>query len=316
MPVKVILDVDTGVDDAVAIMLALSSPEIEVLGITTVSGNVGVDRATENTLKVLEFLGREDVPVAPGARAPLLPPPTGVDERVHGRSGLGGARLPEPTARPLGEHAVDFIRRVVGSEGPGEVVLVTTAPMTNVALSFLVDPSLPERLGGVVSMGGAFCTSRLGCGNSTPRAEFNVWCDPLAARVVYRSGAEVRAVGLDVTMREDASLTRAQVEGLRSRGRVGALLADMLSPYAEAIGRAPLHDPMAVATLIRPEIFRFEEMCVDVELFGDLTRGETVADLRERGFEVPKGEPNVSVCVDVDGPAFLDLLLERVLGGG
>ncbi|HDI86186.1 MAG TPA: nucleoside hydrolase, partial [Candidatus Korarchaeota archaeon] len=193
LPRKVILDVDTGVDDAAAIMLALKSPELEVLGITTVAGNVDVEKATRNTLYVLEVLGRSDVPVAPGAPKPITPGGWSIGERIHGAGGLGGVEVPEPAVKPSPTHAVDFIREVVRSEGPGSVTLITTAPMTNVALALLIEPDLAERLRAIISMGGAFCTSRLGTGNSAPRGEFNVWFDPLAAKIVYNSGAEVYA---------------------------------------------------------------------------------------------------------------------------
>jgi len=310
---KVILDVDTGVDDAVAVILALRSPELEVLGITTVAGNVDVCSATRNTLHVLELLGRTDVPVCPGAGGPITPGSWSVGEMFHGAGGLGGVRVPEPSARPRGEHAVDFIRRAVREEAPGELTLITTAPMTNVALSLLIEPDLAERLAAIVSMGGAFGTTREGAGNSSPRAEFNVWFDPVAAKVVYGSGARVYAVGLDVTTRRDASISRETYDRLaESPDPVGRFVHSILGAYVEAVGYAPMHDPMAVASVIEPDLLTFELLPVDVEVCGELTRGETVADFREFDAEVPRRRPNVHVAVDVDGPGFLRLLLGRV----
>jgi len=305
--------VDTGVDDAVAIMLALKSPELEVLGITTVAGNVDVEKATRNTLYVLDVLGRPDVPVAPGASEPITPGGWSIGERIHGAGGLGGVEVPEVRAKPLATHAVDFIREVVKSEGPGSVTLITTAPMTNVALTLLLEPDLAQRLQAIVSMGGAFCTSRLGTGNSAPRGEFNVWFDPLAAKIVYNSGAEVYAVGLDVTTRRDASISPELYEKFReSKTKEGKLMHEILGVYLRELGYAPMHDPMAVAVAVEPSLFRFERLPVDVEVWGELTRGETVADFRDYDSEVPRGKPNVNVCVDVDGPGFLRLLLGRV----
>jgi len=312
---KVILDVDTGVDDAVAVILALRSPELEVLGITTVTGNVDVGTATRNTLHVLELLDRADVPVCPGARGPVTPGTWSVGERFHGAGGLGGVQVPEPSIRPREEHAVDFIRRTVREEGPGEVTLITTAPMTNVALSLLIEPDLAERLAAIVSMGGAFCTGRQGTGNSSPRGEFNVWFDPVAAKVVYNSGARVYAVGLDVTTRRDAAISRELYERIaESPDEVARFVHAILGAYVEAVGYAPMHDPMAVASVIRPDLLTFELLPVDVEICGELTRGETVADFRDFDAEVPRRRPNVHVAVDVDGPEFLRLLLDRVAG--
>ena len=300
MPTPIILDCDPGHDDAIAILLALASPEVELRGITTVHGNQTLEKTTLNALKVLELAGRSDVPVAPGADRPLVRE-LSVAAHVHGESGLDGPVLPEPAARPAREDAVSFLAEHLG---PG-VVLCPTGSLTNVA-RLLTEHSgaRPER---IVLMGGA-----IGLGNITPAAEFNIWADPEAAAIVFDSGIDITMVGLDVT--HEAIVGPERVERFRRMGRVGAIVAEWVDFYS-LYHRAtygwegpPVHDALAVAAVIRPELLETAHRHVAIETASELCRGRTVVDLYPRG----ESPPNAHVAVDVDATAFLDLLEERI----
>lgn len=302
MPTPILLDCDPGHDDAIAILLALASAEVELLGITTVHGNQTLPKTTLNALKVLELAGRPDVPVAVGADRPLVRELT-VADHVHGESGLDGPSLPDPSARPVAEDAVTFL---AGRLAPG-VVLVPTGPLTNVAR--LIDDHPAARPERIVLMGGA-----IGLGNMTPAAEFNIWADPEAAAVVFESGIPITMVGLDVT--HQAIVTPERAERLRRTSRIGAVVAELVEFFGEYHRRTygwpgpPVHDALALAAVIRPELLRTEERRVDVELSSELCRGRTVVDLYRR-TDAP---PNASVAVDVDRDGFLDFLEERLAG--
>jgi inosine-uridine nucleoside N-ribohydrolase len=298
MTVPIVLDCDPGHDDAIAILLALASPEVELVGVTTVHGNQTLEKTTDNALRVLEFVGRSDVPVARGAERPLTREPSPA-AHVHGESGLDGPVLPAATARPTDEHAVDFLVERVTDQ----TVLVPVGPLTNVALA--LDKGMrPAR---IVIMGGAIAE-----GNMTPAAEFNIWADPEAAQQVFHSGVPVTMVGLDVTHR--ALLTSAWSERFRGAGRVGAFVAELVDFFSQYHARtygwdgAPIHDALALAHVIRPGLLTTEHRNIEVELESDLTRGRTVVDLWHRTDR----PPNADVAVDVDGDAFLELLLERI----
>jgi inosine-uridine nucleoside N-ribohydrolase len=303
MAIPILIDCDPGHDDAIALLLALASPEVELRGVTTVSGNQTLEKTTANALKVLEFVGRTDVPVAAGADRPLLRERF-VAAYVHGESGLEGPELPEPQARPVEQHAVDFLAdRIEGA------TLVPVGPLTNVALLLARYPEArPER---IVLMGGAIAE-----GNVTPAAEFNIWADPEAAARVFASGVEVTMIGLDVTHR--ALVGAAEAERLRASGRTGTLVAELLEYYnrfhAETYGFAgsPIHDAVAVAHLLRPGLVETRHRHVAIETQSELCRGRTVVDLWSRTGQAP----NAHVGVDVDGPGFVELLLERIAGLG
>ncbi|MGH8911499.1 MAG: nucleoside hydrolase, partial [Acidimicrobiia bacterium] len=219
MSIPVLIDCDPGHDDAIAILLALASPELELLGITTVAGNTTLPKTTRNALKVLELTGRTDLPVAAGAERPLVRELV-VAENVHGESGLDGPRLPEPQLRPVALHAVDFLaEQILGCADP--VTLVPIGPLTNVALLIIRYPKVVSNLARIVSMGGA-----IGVGNTTPAAEFNIYVDPEAAHRVYRSGVPVTMIGLDVT--HQALLNREHAGRLRSQGAAGRFVAELL----------------------------------------------------------------------------------------
>jgi inosine-uridine nucleoside N-ribohydrolase len=296
---RILLDCDPGHDDAIALLLALASPEIELLGVTTVAGNQTLEKTTANAIRVLELVGRGDVPVAAGAERPLVREPR-VAANVHGETGLDGPDLPPAKARPEGEHAVDFVAGRIGG-----ATLVATGPLTNVALLLARHPrARPER---IVLMGGAIAE-----GNVTPAAEFNIWADPEAAARVFASGIDLTMVGLDVTHK--ALLTSDRAEQLRGNGRVGRVVAELLDFYGvfhrEVYGfdGSPIHDAVAVAQVIDPTLLETRELNVQIETASELCRGRTVVDLwRRTGLE-----PNAHVAVEIDSQRFLDLLQERL----
>jgi inosine-uridine nucleoside N-ribohydrolase len=301
--IPILLDCDPGHDDAIAILLALASPELELLGITTVSGNQILEKTTANAIRVLELVGRADVPVAAGADRPLVRERF-VAEYVHGESGLDGPDLPPPQGAPVAEHAVDFLaQRVAGA------TLVAVGPLTNVALLLAVRPAArPKR---IVIMGGAIAE-----GNVTPAAEFNVWADPEAARRVFESGIDVTMVGLDVTHK--ALMTREHAERLRGLGTAGRFVAELYDFFSLFHRRtygtedSPIHDAVAVAHVVRPGLVQTAHRRVDVDCSWELSRGRTLVDLWGR----TANEPNAHVAVDADGEAFMELLIERVASLG
>ena len=307
MPIPVLIDCDPGHDDAIALLLALASPELELLGVTTVAGNTTIENATANALRVLELAGRGEIPVAAGAGRPLLREPY-VAAYVHGESGMDGPELPTPAGRPVEGHAVDFLAaRLLAADVP--VTLVPVGPLTNVALLLACHPEAAARIERIVLMGGSIAE-----GNVTPAAEFNVWADPEAAARVFASGLDVTMVGLDVTHK--ALLTPAHGERLRRSGRVGAFVADLLEFFrrfhAETYGMdgSPVHDAVAVAAVARPGLVATIDVHVAVECASELCRGRTVVDRWRRTAE----PPNAKVGIDIDVEAFVELLLARLEG--
>jgi inosine-uridine nucleoside N-ribohydrolase len=300
-PTRVLLDCDPGHDDAIALLLALASPELELLGVTTVAGNQTLEKTTANAIRVLEFAGRTDVPVAAGADRPLVREPF-VAAYVHGETGLDGPELPPPQGAPVNRHAVDFLADKI-READGEVTLVPVGPLTNVALMLALHPDArPER---IVLMGGAIAE-----GNVTPAAEFNIWCDPEAAARVFASGIDVTMVGLDVTHK--ALFTTAHIG--RLAGRVGEMVTELLRFYdrfhREVYGfdGSPIHDAVAVAHVLRADLVETKHLNVEIEVESELSRGRTVVDLWKRSDRAP----NAHVAVDIDADAFLELLIERI----
>ena len=298
MAIPVLLDCDPGHDDAIALLLALGSPELELLGVTTVAGNQTLEKTTANALRVLEHVGREDVSVAAGADRPLVRAPF-VAAYVHGETGLDGPDLPPARGRPADQHAVDFLAERIG---PG-VVLVPTGPLTNVALLLARYPEKrPDR---IVLMGGAIAE-----GNVTPAAEFNIWCDPEAAARVFTSGIDMTMVGLDVTHK--ALFTERHAE--RLTGRAGTMVRELLAFYGrfhdEVYGfdGSPIHDALAMAQVFRPDLVRTKHCGVKIDTESELSRGRTLVDLWGRAH----WERNCHVGVDVDGEGFCELLIERI----
>lgn len=305
---RVILDVDTGVDDALAIMLAVRSPELEVLGITTVSGNVPVAQCTANTLLTLEVLGAPNVPVVSGAAAPLAGRAFTAAE-VHGTDGLGNVTARYPTPLPqVTQGAVEFLLEMI-RRFPGELTLVATGPLTNVAVAIQRDREAMHGLHGITVMGGAIRVP----GNVGPTTEFNFAVDPEAAEIVLGAGLPIRLVPLDVT--EQVILSREAVENAKGNGKLQAFIRDMTAATMafhrehEGFDGMFLHDPLAVGVVADPSLVRAQPMAVAVERRGELTSGMAVADLRRRS----RATPTASVCVEVEAARFLHIFTQRVL---
>lgn len=304
-PTPIVIDCDPGHDDAIALLLALASPEVELLGVTTVAGNQTLEKTTRNALRVLEVAERTDVPVAAGEARPLVRDIRVADE-VHGETGLDGPDLPDPTAEPVAEHAVDFLERLLRQAGE-RVTVIPVGPLTNVGRLLGERPHVAERIERIVLMGGA-----AGFGNVTPAAEFNIWADPEAAARVFGSGVDVTMVGLDVT--HQALVTPAHAERLRATGRVGEVVAELLDFYGRFHQRvydfagSPVHDAVAVAHVVRPDLLETVWRNVEIELESELCRGMTVADLLERTDR----EPNAHVAVGINADGFVELVLERL----
>lgn len=343
-PFRVIIDTDPGVDDALALLLAMRSPELKIEAITPVAGNVPLELTLPNALRLVEIAGRTDIPVAAGARAPLMRRLV-TATYAHGENGLGGAVFPDPTIKPVAEPAAEYIRRIV-RKFPHEVTLITLGPLTNIATALNGDPELASLIRGVTMMGGS-----LSGGNITPAAEFNMYVDPEAARIVFQSGIPITMVGLDVTRK--TSLTEDHVRTLEAA-------QNPVSQAAAKIGRNAInhnrergflvgpnmHDSLAVAAFLDPTILKWQEYYVDVETTGELTAGETLGyspvagNLKRRpgtekdaaasmtirgsaptlaGMKTSpvvrdKFVPNTNVAVDVDSKRFFELLIGRLAG--
>jgi inosine-uridine nucleoside N-ribohydrolase len=300
----IILDCDPGHDDAIALLLALASPEVRLLGVTTVSGNQTLQKTTANAIRVLDHLGRNDVPVAAGAPRPLIRE-RHVAADVHGETGLDGPDLPPPSREPARQHAIDWIAAAV-ADNPRPITLVPTGPLTNVALFLARYPELAAKLERVVLMGGA-----IGVGNTTPAAEFNIWADPEAAYRVFTSGLDVTMVGLDVT--HQALMTPAHAQALADSGRAGKLVADLYAFYSKFHARrygwdgAPVHDAVALAHVLDPTLLGTIDRGVVIDTGPELSRGRTYVDQRGDTWS-----PNCHVAVEIDAARFLGLLVERI----
>jgi purine nucleosidase len=308
-PRKIIIDTDPGQDDAVAILLALASPEdVTVLGITAVAGNVSLDLTQQNARIICELAQKTDVPVFAGAKRPLERPLV-TAEHVHGKTGLDGPQLPDPTMTLQDQHAVDFIIQTLRAEPSGTITLCPLGPLTNIAAAFNQAPDIIERVQEVVLMGGAYFE----VGNITPTAEFNIYVDPEAAKIILKSGADITMMPLDVTHK--ALVTKNRNDRFRAlETPVGVAVAEM-TDFFERFDRekygsdgAPLHDPTVIAYLINPKLFTGRYVNVEVETKSELTLGMTVADW----WRVSNREPNAMFIGDLDADGFFDLLTERL----
>jgi inosine-uridine nucleoside N-ribohydrolase len=298
---RILIDCDPGHDDAIALLLALASPELDVVGVTTVAGNQTLEKTTANAIRVLDFAGRDDVPVAAGAERPLVRQAY-VAAYVHGETGLDGPDLPPPQRDALPMHAVELLAETI-RQHDGAVTLVPTGPLTNVALLLALHPDArPER---IVLMGGAIAE-----GNVTPAAEFNIWADPEAAERVFSSGIDTTMVGLDVTHK--ALFTKQHEQ--RLEGRTGEMVRALLGFYGEFHRKqygwegSPIHDAVAVAHVANHQLVQTVERGVRVDTGGELSRGRTYVDLWGRA----RWEPNCHVGVDIRSEDFLDLLVRRL----
>jgi inosine-uridine nucleoside N-ribohydrolase len=344
-PFRVIIDTDPGVDDALALLLAMRSPELKIEAITPVAGNVPLELTLPNALRMVEIAGRTEIPVAAGAKAPLVRRLV-TASYVHGENGLGGAVFPEPKTKPVKEPAAELIRQIV-RRFPGEVTLLTIGPLTNIATALNTDPELAGMVRALVMMGGS-----LSGGNITPAAEFNIYVDPEAARIVFQSGIPITMVGLDVTRK--TSLTEEHLRQLQAGQNPVSQAAATIARNALEHNRERgfvlgpnMHDSLAVAGFLDPSLLKLKEYYVDVETTGELTAGETLGyspdagDLRRRpGTEKDaaalnmnirgsaptlastrtspvvrdKFVPNAKVAVDVDSARFFELLIGRLSG--
>lgn len=339
---RVIIDTDPGIDDAFALLLAMRSPELQIEAITPVAGNVPLDLTLPNALRMVEIAERTDIPVAAGARNPMVRRLV-TAAYAHGENGLGGAVFPEPTTKPVKETAAQIICDVV-RKYPGEVTLITIGPLTNIGAALASDPELAGKIRGVVMMGGS-----LSGGNITPAAEFNIYVDPEAARIVFQSGIPITMVGLDVTRK--TSLTDEHVRQLSaSKSRVSqaaAKIARSAIDHNRAQGfliGPNMHDSLAMTAFLDPSILTFENYYIDVEVNGELTAGQTLGyspnqgDLRRSPEMQKKAEsnmvirgaaptvagtkispvlrdkwvPNARVALGVNSARFFDLLLGRL----
>ncbi len=307
MALPIILDCDPGHDDAIALVLALASPELELRAVTSSAGNQTPDKTLRNVLRMLTLLKRSDIPVAGGAIKPLMRDLI-IADNVHGESGLDGPALPEPGFAPLDCTAVELMAKIL-RESPEAVTLVATGPQTNVALLLNSHPELHAKIARIVIMGGA-----MGLGNWTPAAEFNIFVDPEAAEIVFQSGIPVVMAGLDVTHR--AQIMAEDIERFRRIGNpVAATVAELLDFFMEyhktekwGFQGAPLHDPCTIAWLLKPAIFTTVDCWVGIETQGKYTQGMTVVDY----YFLTGNTPNTTVMTDIDREAFVDLLAERL----
>ena len=305
---KIIIDTDPGQDDAVAILLALASPELEVVGITAVAGNVPLHLTEKNARKVCELAGKPDTKVYAGAVRPLVRPLV-TAEYVHGKTGLDGPDLPEPTMPLQAQHGVDFIIETILSNPDGTITLCPLGPLTNIALALIRAPEIAPKICEIVLMGGGFFEG----GNVTPAAEFNIYVDPHATEVVLKSGIPIVMMPLDVTHK--ALTSRVRVERFRAMktpvGDATAALLDFFERFDEqkyGTDGGPLHDPCVIAYLLKPELFKGRTCNVSVETNSELTMGMTVIDW----WHVTGREPNATVMRDIDAEGFFQLLTERI----
>lgn len=307
-PRRVLIDCDPGIDDALALFLALRSPELRVEAVTVTAGNVPVDRGAANALQLLELAGRPDIPVAMGARGPLLRPLI-TGETIHGEDGLGGVHLPAPSARPDRRHAADLIIELVTAY-PREITLVAIAPLTNLALALSKEPSLAGLIAEIILMGGS-----LGPGNITPAAEYNIFADAEAARIVFNSSIPITMLQLTATCQ--AVLTRRHLDEWKASGSpVAVAAAAMADHYLRVYERrglpgGHLHDPLAVGLAIDKTLaLTSERLRVEIETRGEFTDGATVAD--RRPGRPGDRRPNAEVPLRIDGERFVRLLVDRL----
>jgi inosine-uridine nucleoside N-ribohydrolase len=302
---EIILDCDPGHDDAITLLLALASPELQLLGVTTVSGNQTLEKTTANAIRVVDHVGRDEIPVAAGAPRPLVRERHAAAD-VHGQTGLDGPELAPPSRPPEPAHAIDWIAMALMAN-PRPVTLVATGPLTNIALFLARYPELQTKLERIVLMGGAIAE-----GNVTPAAEFNIWADPEAAHRVFTSGIELTMVGLDVT--HQALLRPAHVERFAGAGNAGKLVAELFGFYVQFHRRqygwdgAPVHDAVAMAHVIDGTLLDTQHCGVTVDTGPELSRGRTYVDLWGRAAWTP----NCHVAVSIDSERFLELLVERI----
>lgn len=304
---NVIIDCDPGIDDAIALMVAIANEDkLNILGISTVAGNLSSDVVTENALALTEFLGREDIPVARGSRGPLLRVLSVADD-IHGKKGLGNYELPKAKKTEVEEHAVVFMRNLIMHE-KDTVTLVPTGPLTNIALLLHMYPEVKEKIELICLMGGAAKG-----GNVTPTGEFNIWADPEAASIVYNSGIPIVMCGLDVTTK--SGVNREQVAYLRKQKEpISNMCGEMLSfylscPHYREKEIAAMHDASTLMYLLHPELYTIVRMHVEIDCSRELNRGMTVCDSNRK---LTQNEKGIDVLMDVNTELFTKFLMDDI----
>lgn len=301
MAINIIMDTDPGIDDAAALTMAINDPQINLKLVTAVAGNVTVDKTTANALKIVHFFGKDqEIPVAAGAKQPLIKPFEDA-ARIHGESGMPGYDFGTDFGKPIQKSAVEALRdEIMASAEP--ITLVPTGSYTNIALLFIEYPEVKDHIKEIIAMGGT-----LAKGNMTSAAEFNVFTDPHAAKIMYDSGIPIVMVGLDVTLK--ALLTPETMDKLGAMGRTGKMLQALVTHYNDGDENGhPMHDVNTIFYLLHPEAMKTEEMWVDVQTEGP-AMGETVGDIRGAYHA---GKTNAKVCVDIDAAAFNKWFLDEV----
>ncbi|WOI57787.1 nucleoside hydrolase [Palleronia sp. LCG004] len=310
---KILMDVDTGIDDALAIYYALRHPELDPVGFTCVYGNTDVEIATANTLRILDLAGRADIPVAAGAARSLINPYTREADFVHGGNGLGDVDLPEPSATATDEHAADFIIRTI-KEMPGEITLCPVGPMTNVGIALAKAPEIAGLVASVIVMGSTLSHPGIQ-GVARPMVDANFHNDPEAAHILMQSGAPITVVGMDATM--TTLMSREMMADIEANGtdasrmlmRIAEFYVRSYETMHPGIAGCPLHDPLAVAACHAPDLLQLERMRIDIELSGHLTRGQAIPDRRPAGL----ARANCAVATGVDAPRFEAMFHETML---
>ncbi len=306
MPKRIIIDTDPGIDDALAFLLALASPEIQLEALTTTQGNVTIETATRNALAVLELANASHIPVAAGSAVPLVQP-LRASAHVHGESGIGNSKLPAPKSKPLEGHAVDYLIQRALAE-PNELSIFPIGPLTNIAMAIRKEPKFAKAVKELVIMGGAV----LEHGNVTPQAEFNIWADPHAAHIVFHSGIPITLIPLDVTHK--CLLKQTHIDRLlETKSPITRFITQAVETcfaHSKSYGGegCAMHDPLTLATIITPELLTFKELYVDVDYSTGVSMGNTFGD-----FLGKTGKPaNMKVALQVRGEEFIELFLQRM----
>jgi purine nucleosidase len=305
-PKRIIIDTDPGVDDALAFLLALASPEIQLEALTTTQGNVTLEKATRNALSVLELAKASHISVAQGNMFPLVQP-LRVTDSIHGASGIGDSKLPEPQIKPIPQHAVDYLIERVLAE-PNEISIFPIGPLTNIAMAIRKEPKFANAVQELVIMGGAIQDA----GNSTPLAEFNIFVDPHAAHIVFHSGIPITLIPLDATHK-----CLLKQEHLHRLNKIDSPITLFIKEAVEVYLKSSLelgyqgsalHDPLTLATIIAPELLTVKEYYVDVDISGGVSMGKTFADF----YHVTQKPANMKIALDVRGDEFIELFLQRM----
>jgi purine nucleosidase len=305
-PHRIIIDTDPGIDDALTFLFALASPEIQLEALTTTQGNVTLEKATRNALSILELARASDIPVAAGSMFPLVQP-LRASADVHGASGLGNSKLPEPRTRPIPGHAVDFLIEKVLAE-PNEIAIFPIGPLTNIAMAIRKEPKFAKAVRELVIMGGAIQDG----GNMTALAEFNIYVDPHAAHIVFHSGIPITLIPLDVTHK--CLFKQEHIDQLlKIDSPISKFISEAVHPYMKVsyergFGGCALHDPLTLATILAPELLTLREYYVDVDISGGVSMGKTFADI----YNITKKPANMKVGMNVRSDDFVELFVQHM----